>query len=1354
MMPNAVARRLAAQVIAAVVCAGLLAPLARAQGPGDADVARLYQAGRYAEAIEVAKRVIAIRESTLGTNHLSVAASINNLANLYLLVGRDGEVEPLLRRSLAIHQAALGPDHPNVGTVLNNLGNLYWTKGRYAEAEPIYRRSLAIRERHLGPAHPDVAASLNNLAQLYRAQDRYAEAEPLVRRSLAIYERTLGPDHPTVAGALNALADLYRLLGRHAEAEPLLRRSLASRERALGPQHPDVAMTLSSLALLYGTLGRHADAEALYRRSLAITEKALGPDHADVSTLLSGLAESYRTQGRYTEAEPLIRRSLAIAEKTQGPNHPGVANSLNSLADLYWARGRYSEAEALYRRSIAIREKALGPDNLGLGRAFNNLANLYWAQGRHAEAEPLYHRALAIREKALGAAHPDVGTTLMNLANLYWAQRRFAEAEPLYRRSLAITEKALGSAHPDVGTALNNLAALYRDQRRYAEAEPLYRRSLAVLEKALGHNHPHVAESLNSLAWLGYDQGNWASAVDHWRRSTAIIRHRAQRGLASAAEDAAKGEAQRSSRQFVGLVKATYHLVAGGRASGSLAADMFETAQWARDSDAAGSLAQMAARSASGSSELADLVRRRQDLVREANAKEKQLIAANAQGLAPDVGKAQAAHVADLHARLEAITQQLDQRFPDYAALASPVPASVADVQAQLRPDEAMLLFLDTPEGKPLPEETFIWIVTKSDLRWVRSDLGTAALQREVEALRCGLDAAAWDGSGAQKCAAALNMAATGKTPEPLPFDHARAHRLYVTLLGKAQDLIQGKHLLIVPSGPLTQLPSQVLVTQPPVSKDHRTVVWLARAHALTVLPAPSSLMAVRRVGRPSAAPRAMVGFGNPLLDGPSAAFTDLARLARAKQRCPEAPAQPLARLANHRGGVRAIETRNGLANVATVRMQVPLPETADELCSVARDLNAAQRDLHLGTQATEREVTRLSATGELAQYRLIHFATHGVLAGELDGTHEPGLILTPPAIASAEDDGFLSASEIAGLKLDADWVVLSACNTAAGAARNAEALSGLGRAFIYAGTRALLVSHWAVESNATVKLITGAVSDMARDPDVGRAEAVRRAMLALIDKGTSEEAHPASWAPFVVVGEGSRFDVRSHPLPYRARPSPSAGSPSARETPAPGARATDTQDGEQQPYRLAAPPPPRDAAPATAFPAPKDTAQRFRVVPNLSGGFLTVRESPSADAPEVARLRAGTGGLTKLSCADARWCRMARDGRDLGYVNVSFLIAEDTPAVARPSDTICRPIDSAPQGRFEAFGFKRDDLLNVRAEPHGSAAVLGKIGPNATDIDVGPCTNGWCLVRHGGVCGWVSSRYLRHGKTGRKPAE
>ena len=202
-----------------------------------------------------------------------------------------------------------------------------------------------------------------------------------------------------------------------------------------------------------------------------------------------------------------------------------------------------------------------------------------------------------------------------------------------------------------------------------------------------------------------------------------------------------------------------------------------------------------------------------------------------------------------------------------------------------------------------------------------------------------------------------------------------------------------------------------------------------------------------------------------------------------------------------------------------------PLPETADELCTVAQLMGGT---VHLGEAATEGTVKRLSANGTLARARIVHFATHGLLSGETEmltaSMAEPSLLLTPPLQPSEEDDGLLTASEVAGLKLDADWVVLSACNTASAASDklDAEALSGLARAFFYAGSRALLVSHWYVNSEAAVMLVTTAFDELKADPKIGRAEAMRRAAMRLITPA-GPRSHPAIWAPFIVVGEGGR---------------------------------------------------------------------------------------------------------------------------------------------------------------------------------------------------------------------------------------
>jgi CHAT domain-containing protein len=337
-----------------------------------------------------------------------------------------------------------------------------------------------------------------------------------------------------------------------------------------------------------------------------------------------------------------------------------------------------------------------------------------------------------------------------------------------------------------------------------------------------------------------------------------------------------------------------------------------------------------------------------------------------------------------------------------------------------------------------------------------------------------------------------------------------------------------------VPSGALTTLPFQVLVTKPPASNDPASAAWFIRDHAITVLPSVASLAALRRTAKPSTATKPMIGFGNPLLEGnqshprDGAYYKELADMARSQIGCAATLKQRTASLRAPSRSFTPVAQMAGSADLADLKRQTPLPETADELCAVARSLGAETGEIRVGKRFTETEVKRLSMSGELARYRILHFATHGVLAGQLSGTREPGLILTPPPTATVEDDGYLSGSEIAALKLDAEWVILSACNTVGGAGQGeaAEALSGLARVFFYAGARALLVSHWEVDSAATVKLITAAIGALAKDKSFGRAEALRRAMLSVL-ADTSRPAHwmpashPSVWAPFVIVGEG-----------------------------------------------------------------------------------------------------------------------------------------------------------------------------------------------------------------------------------------
>lgn len=392
-------------------------------------------------------RLALILALTISSSVNAQSAELNALNKQVTSLYQSGQYDQALVvaiKALEIAEKELGSDHPTVANSLNNLALLYQALGQYAKAEPLHIRALAIWEKALGPDHPAVATSLNNLAELYIALGQYAKVEPLLMRALSIWEKAPGPEDSNVALGLNNLAELYRAQGQYEKAEPLLMRSITIIAKVLGPDHRFVATSLNNLALLYQAQGQYATAEPLFIHSLSIWEKAFGPENSYVALGLNNLAELYRAGGQYEIAEPLFVRSLAIGEKALGPDHPNLAMSLNNLANLYLLQDLYTKAEPLYTRSLAIREKVLGSDHPNVAMSLNNLALLYQGLGQYAKAEPLFMRALTIYEKNLGSEHPDMAQILSNSSINSWVSSNLAESITLAQRAVAIREYHLG----------------------------------------------------------------------------------------------------------------------------------------------------------------------------------------------------------------------------------------------------------------------------------------------------------------------------------------------------------------------------------------------------------------------------------------------------------------------------------------------------------------------------------------------------------------------------------------------------------------------------------------------------------------------------------------------------------------------------------------------------------------------------------------------------------------------------------------------------------------------------------------------------------------------------------------------
>jgi CHAT domain-containing protein len=457
-------------------------------------------------------------------------------------------------------------------------------------------------------------------------------------------------------------------------------------------------------------------------------------------------------------------------------------------------------------------------------------------------------------------------------------------------------------------------------------------------------------------------------------------------------------------------------------------------------------------------------VRKDQDLASEGASLDKAIIAA----VSNEPSRRDAAAEQRIRDRIAAVAKERNdlqtaftREFPDYAALSRPEPLTVKDIQPLLAADEALVVVNLAAESST---KSYVWAITRSVADWKELAVAAPDISKAVSALRAGLD-----------------------FDNVKPFDAQASFALYQKILAPVEDMLRGKpRLSIVLTGALTSLPPQLLVARDPTGKALKDVDWLLRGKSTV-----------------ADAVKPLIGFADPVFD---------------PQRL-----QQSTRLAANVAPSRGI--RGTVADLAELRTALPpLPETADELRKVAASVYANPADIILGPNATETRVKQ----AKLDQYRIVYFATHGLLAGDVADfaklNAEPALVLSLPEHPTEFDDGLLTASEVAKLKLNADWVVLSACNTASAEKPGAEALSGLARAFFYAGARSLIVSNWEVNSDSAVTLMVGTFAALAADPKLSHAEALRKSMLAMIDNPQRPDwADPKHWAPFVVVGEPAK---------------------------------------------------------------------------------------------------------------------------------------------------------------------------------------------------------------------------------------
>ncbi len=853
-------------------------------------------------------------------------------------------------------------------------------------------------------------------------------------------------------------AALLGLVGRRDESEAAFRKLLPYWERTRGPASEDALAVRAELAVIRYRKGDALGAEQALAEVVKTARAAADfPPHVLVM-YWQNWATLLNAVGRTAEAINELQACSHYAETHLGAEHAVSLAALRNLGNALNSAGRYGEAEAVLRRTLDLTLKVEGEASPALAVNYNNLGNALNMQ-RGAEAALAMYQAAYDHARAHPAASAPTAVYefLLNLAVARHDVGDSGEALRLRRQAVAEVEKATGAGHPVYARASAELGASLLDAGQPAEALPWLQRAADVYAKVLPATHNQRLDNAMLLA-IARHRGGDATA---WASARDIAQRASDALLEQVTTPSQTLKTARRSAtlfaRYAALALATRHH-----------ADAFAALQLAQlgDLDAAG--AALMSRQA-GDPALADLLRRLQDGNNQMAALRQERSKQVAEGKSDEI-EALDVRIANQDRTLAALRGQVDRAFPAYGRLIRPEPQSLAEVQQRLGRDQALLLAAPGPDG------VLSMLVARDRVAHADTPLRSGQLTGWIGRIRDSVD----DGL-------------TAADPATAPFDVGAASALHAALLPPALDRVAAgyRQLSVLGGGPLASVPMGLLVTRR-LPDDARLAgdalrrqPWLLRRQAVAT---PTSL---RLLGEGGDDHRSGVvrfaGIGAPQL----------------------APVD--SRVAMADGIARVL--RSGTLDAASLRSLPDLPDAADELQRM-RTAFGREALMLTGSGATEAKVRAL----DLTPFNVIAFATHGLVSGELRGVSEPGLVLTPVS-DDAGNDGLLTASDVAELRLDADWVILSACNTAAGDSPGAPLYSGLARAFVHAGARALLLSHWQVRDDVAARLSVQTVQGN-RD-GLGRAEALRRAQLRLIDdRSVAGAAHPALWAPFALVGD------------------------------------------------------------------------------------------------------------------------------------------------------------------------------------------------------------------------------------------
>ena len=944
--------------------------------------------------------------------------------------------------------------------------------------------------RYLQEYHAKPLESLilkNDKAIWFYGMGRFQDVITLESGAIEQAEASLSAQYPELAEAYNNLAAAYMAVGKPKEAALWYQKAIHLRQEKLGMQHPDLATSMNNFALLLLNQGDDNQAEELLRTALKIRTSRLGVSHPFTLSSMNNLSQLLQKRGALKEAKSLAESSLGYAIKQFGSHHVEVANAYTALGDLMVKTNDYTAAANHYKKALDIQEHQ--KHDIEAAWLIQKLGYIHQLEGEMNAAARAYEDTIHRLEPLLGEQHPKLAMVWNALGSVRYEQGKHGEAALAMQRALSIQHPLLGDLHPQTAATHNNIARVYMDMGK---------KDLAVEHLELAANaFQHFARSdrqavvYGNLASLYADLQRDKQAVEYFELAMDAVEalFADSDGLT---EEERSGMMGKYSWIYQGMMKLLLRL---HRASPDAGYDkkLLQVASRNQSRIFSELMLKTNALHAMRNPDLQKaLARESEAKLHWMNLRYALAISANHNASNIQSHKALVKQVKAAGRKYKLAVRMVNTSFPHVMNLRSPKAVNVGQVQNDLRQGDAVVVYT------LLEKEALLFVITQKSFHFFPLPVGRAKITAMVHQLRRSVSGE----YGLQNL----------KRLKP-----KLLYKVYQTLLKPAEPLLKNNKLLyIVGDGPLYTLPFEMLIRDfTPAMKEHFEqqrqqsqardgmmfqeyadldyVPW-----SIIYMPSLSSLHVLKVRKKKTRYGKNLTAFANPVF------FEGVSQ----REQKTYVQQRPL---------LRSLLRRPDNNVMALKR----LPNTEHEAKAIARILGG-KHELFFGSRARESVLY----TTDLSDSRFILFATHGLLSADfsLPGA-EPSLALSMDKSLRKDEDGLLSMSEVLNLNIDSELVALSACNTSGDVerAQNGEGFAGLTRAFMYAGARRLLVSHWSVETYSTAHLMQDFFAGMTGHHSSSFAlkqarEKLRTSSVDIEGRHVSG-AHPFFWAPFVLVG-------------------------------------------------------------------------------------------------------------------------------------------------------------------------------------------------------------------------------------------